>query len=128
MAAKKCSNPARVVIPTLEAAKRRKSTLSPQEIAQIMNPTRASFEALRTGEATDRDWANLSEAGGIGVDLSTLGICSDNDSRTILFKLYTACGSIADRANATGRIGATGPELTAIRSCGTAVPPRWCAV
>lgn len=115
MAAKKCSNPARVVIPTLEAAKRRKAYLTTEEVAQIMSPTWTSFEALRKGEATDQDWAHLSEAGGIGVDLSTLGICSDQPSRTLLFKLYYACGAIADRANASGRIVATGPELNDIR-------------
>lgn len=91
-----------------------KSVLSPKEVAAIIDPTRASFEALRNGTATERDWFHLSEAAGIALDLSRIGIFSDDESIKLFLTMYQACGEIGRRYNEIGRLVAKGPELVAL--------------
>lgn len=105
----------KLIANTMDAALRIQSVLTPDEREQITGPIADSFEALRTGQADDRDWANLAEAAGIGVELTKLQICSDAQSVQILEAMYAACTSLAFRCKKTHRLVATGPELAAIK-------------
>jgi hypothetical protein len=99
---------------TMDIAKRHKCALTPTEVGEIIVPTRASLEALRTGHADEQDWANLCEAAGIALDLGDVGIFSDQGSVDLFTVMYKACGEIGRRCNRVGRLVATGPELTAL--------------
>lgn len=98
----------------MEMVKRRKSALTPKEVAAIIDPSRASLEALRMGKAVQQDWFNLSECAGIALDLSRIGIFSDDASIKVFLEMYRACGEIGKRFNAMGRLVAKGPELNAL--------------
>jgi len=98
----------------MDMVKRRKSALTPKEVAAIIEPTRASLEALRMGQAVEQDWFHLCEAAGIALDLSRIGIFSDDASIKLFLEMYQACGEIGKRFNAMGRLVAKGPELNAL--------------
>lgn len=98
----------------MEMVKRRKSALTPKEVAAIIDPTRASLKSLRKGQAVEQDWFHLCEAAGIALDLSRIGIFSDDASIKVFLEMYQACGEIGKRYNELGRLIAKGPELNAI--------------
>lgn len=110
----KAYKPRPVRTDTMDMVKRRKAVLTPAEVASIIEPTRASLDALRTGQAVHQDWYNLSEAAGIALDLSRIGIFSDDGSIKLFLEMYQACGEIGKRFNAMGRLVAKGPELIAL--------------
>lgn len=99
---------------TMQCAIKHKAALSPHEVADIISKSRASLEALRSGSAVSQDWFNLSECAGIALDLSRIGICSDDNSIQIFLSMYQACGAIGTRHNQIGRLVAKGPELSAL--------------
>jgi len=110
----KAYKPRPVRTDTMDMVKRRKSALTPKEVAAIIDPTRASLEALRMGQAVEQDWFHLCEAAGIALDLSRIGIFSDDGSIKVFLEMYQACGEIGKRFNAMGRLVAKGPELNAL--------------
>lgn len=99
---------------TMDMVIRRKSVLSPKEVALIIGPTRISLDALRVGHATKQDWCNLSECAGIALDLSRIGIFSDDGSASLFMAMYQACGEIGKRFNVMGRLVAKGLELVSL--------------
>ena len=110
----KAYKPRPVRTDTMDMVKRHKSALTPKEVAAIIDPTRASLDALRMGQAVEQDWFHLCEAAGIALDLSRIGIFSDDESIELFLKMYQACGEIGRRYNEIGRLVAKCPELVSI--------------
>ena len=86
---------------------------SPQELVSLTLPIRVSFEALRTGQGTERDWSDLAAAINATVIRSqdvdplceqTAGAASD-----ALMRMWS-------RAQRTGKWGFDGPALVEIEA------------
>lgn len=104
----------KVYLNTMRVAQALKSTLTRDERAQIIDEANLSLENLRTGRLTAHDWGTLGECANVGMALSSIGICSDEQSRGLLESMLVALKAVALRANERGVRVATGQELASI--------------
>jgi hypothetical protein len=110
----KAYKPRRTLLNPMRVAMARVSVLTPDERRTIMVPTKAALERLRVGSCTQEDWGHLANAANIGLELSYLGICSDDESVQILSRMLLSLGGICRRVNAGGNYTPKGPELVAV--------------
>lgn len=111
---KKAYRPRSVSLNPMRVALNRVAVLTADERRTIMVPTKSALERLRVGACTLENWEHLANAANIGLELSYLGVCSDDDSVRILTNMLISLGNIAQRVNAGRTYTPTGPELVAI--------------
>lgn len=96
---KKAYKPRPVTLDPMRKALMHKSVLTAEERNIVMGPSRESFELLRTGKGDRQAWCHMADVANVGLQLSKMGICSDEPSREILSAMEDACRDIALRVN-----------------------------
>lgn len=102
------------LLPTMRKAVSRTACLTEAERDTIMVPTLEALGFMRESIAAAHHWNILAEACGIGLTLTEVGICSDEESVDLLTAGYTAIGDIGARFPATHHYAPQGAELAAI--------------
>ncbi len=107
----------KIIFPsTMRKASQRVACLTEAERDTIMVPTLEALGFMRESIAAAHHWNILAEACGIGLTLTEVGICSDDESVDLLTEGYTAIGDIGARFPATHHYAPQGSELPAIES------------
>ena len=80
----------------------------------IMRPIYLAAECLRYELAVKADWNLLTDMGNLSIELADLGICTDEESKQIIFRGLSTLGRIANRFHSWGKLQATKAEMEAI--------------